>query len=85
MTQRGKALERARNGRKGWTAAELAGLLALFGFEQRSGRKHEHFQSPRDPSLFMTVTRSSGEIPSAYVQQAVALIDAHCALSISEK
>lgn len=85
MTQRKKALERARNGPKGWNAAELAGLLTLFGFEQTSGKKHEHFESPRDRSLFMTVTRSSGEIPSAYVRQAVALIDAHCALSISEE
>lgn len=48
-------------------------------FEEEAGAKHDHFTSPRDRSLFMTVTRSSGEIPSAYVRQAVALIDAHCA------
>ncbi len=85
MTQRQKVLERARNSPRGWTAAELAGLLTTFGFEQKSGKKHEHFESPRDRSLFMTVTRSSGEIPSAYVRQAVSLIDAHCALSLSEE
>jgi hypothetical protein len=85
MTRRTKALARARSGPKGWTGAELASLLVTFGFERTAGSKHEHFVSPRDRSLFMTVTRSSGEIPSAYVRQAVSLIDAHCALALSEE
>jgi hypothetical protein len=80
MSKRDKQLARARNSPKGWTAAALCALLRQAGFEEEAGTKHTHFESPRDRTLFMTVTRSSGEILSHYVKQAVVLIDAHRAI-----
>jgi hypothetical protein len=80
MSQRAKALERARRAPKGWTSRELAALFKTFGFVAVGGSKHDQFTSPCDATIFMTVTRSSGEIPAAYVRQAVQLIDAHRAI-----
>jgi len=80
MSKRDKALARARNSPKGWTALELGSLLGKFGFTYTAGGKHDHYESPRDASLYMPVPRGSGELPAGYVRDAVRHIDCHLAL-----
>lgn len=79
MSQRLKALERAENSPRGWTSAQLIALVAKFGFEDCQATKHHEYESPCDRSIFVTVTRSSGELSSGYVIGVTRAIRKHLA------
>jgi len=75
MSQRDRLLARMRQSKGGWKQKDLSRLYRAFGFEAEEGKKHTLYSHPKYPTLIATVTRSSGVLPTGYVEHAVKLID----------
>ena len=70
-----RLLQRARSSPNGWMKSELEKLYKAFGFIIEEGKGHTLVRHPDHPQLAATVTRSSKELPTAYVKTAVSLIE----------
>lgn len=70
-----KLLKRLRQTQKGWTAKELLILYQHFGFDIKSGSKHDIITHPDFSELRDTLTRSSGEISPDYARDALKSIE----------
>lgn len=75
MADRSKWLARARNKKAGWRASELARLYRAWGFKVQPGGRDTKYVHEVYPDLIAYVTRSSGEISKAYVEDALELMD----------
>lgn len=75
MSQREKLLERARKSPAGWHKRDLDSLYSKWGFTIEERARHTMYRHPKHADLVTVITRSSGEVSSRYVQDAVALID----------
>lgn len=68
-------LQRARASQNGWMKKDLEKLYKAFGFIIEEGRSHTLARHPDHPELAATITRSSKELPTAYIKTAVSLIE----------
>lgn len=72
---REELLEYYRNNRRGHDRKELCRFLDKWGFEPEEGKCHTNYSHPEYPDLYVSVTRSSGEISASYFKDAVMNID----------
>jgi len=70
-----KLLQRAKSSPNGWMKNELLQLYMAFGFIIEEGRSHCIAKHPDHPEVFAAITRSSKELSSGYVRNAVSLIE----------
>ncbi len=66
--------EKARRSSSGWTARELRRAYRAFRFQVTEGGNHTIYMHP-DLDELAAVTRSSGDISAAYVDDFVTLIE----------
>ena len=74
-----KEFEKAKNNPKGWHFEKLAALYEKYGFTIRSGKGSHFIASHPDIRTRASFPRH-GELPEAYVKQAVAMIEELLAL-----
>jgi len=74
MSQADKLLEKMRNSKAGWGAADLHTLYIGFGFEFREGGKHTMYIHRKFPELRATVARHS-TLAIGYIQHAISLME----------
>ncbi len=70
-----KWLEKARNKKAGWRATELARLYQAWGFTVSPKGRDTKYVHRDHPDLIAFVTRSSGEVSKAYVEDALDLME----------
>lgn len=75
MTTREKWLARARNSKAGWRASDMEHLYLAWGFQMVQRGRDTKYVHSQHKDLVAFVTRSSGEISKAYIDDALELID----------
>ena len=69
-----RLLERARRSLSNWRRRELDEMYLGFGFEIRSGAKHDVVKHPKYPQLRTTLPRH-GSLAKGYITYAISLIE----------
>lgn len=70
-----KLLGRMRETKLGWHGRDIETVLVGFGFNHRSGGKHDIYTHPEHPQLQLAVSRQSDDLAGGYAKSVVELIE----------